>query len=79
MEINPDELNLLLIAKIDKSGPIQRSNLFYRNLTSYDWYTIINLIPHEDLDSLLDDDILDSIHSKDLKEKYLYTRSVISK
>jgi hypothetical protein len=79
MEINPDELYSLLIGETDKIGHIQQSNLFYRILISYDWYTILKLIPPKEFNKLLEDDILNRIHPKDLKEKYLYARNVISK
>jgi hypothetical protein len=78
MDINPDELYRLLLGEIDKAGPVLQSNLFYRILTSYDWYTILKLIPSRQFDKLLEDDILNRIHPKDLKEKYLYARHVIS-
>lgn len=79
MEINPDQLYMLLMGEIDKIGPIQQSNLFYRILTSYDWYTVLKLIPPKELNKLLEDDILNRIRPKDLKDKYLYARNVISK
>lgn len=79
MEINPDQLYMLLMGKIDKIGSIRQSNLFYRILTSYDWYTILKLIPPQEFNKLLEDDILNRIRPKDLKEKYLYARNVISR
>ncbi len=78
MEIDSDELYRLLSGEIDKIGAINRSNLFYRILTSYDWYTILKLIPPKEFNNLLGDDILNRIRPKDLKEKYLYARNVIS-
>jgi len=79
MKIDPNELYRLFSGEIDKIGAIKQSNLFYRILTSYDWYTILKLIPPKDFDKLLGDDILNRIRPKDLKEKYLYARKVISK
>jgi hypothetical protein len=79
MEIDSDELYRLLSGEIDKIGAINRSNLFYRILTSYDWYTVLKLIPPKELNKLLEDDILNRIRPKDLKDKYLYARNVISK
>jgi hypothetical protein len=79
IEIDPDELYMLLMGEIDKVGPIQQSNLFYRILTSYDWYTILRLIPSKEFNKILEDDILNRIRPKDLKEKYLHARNVISK
>ena len=79
MEIDSDELYRLLSGEIDKIGEIKQSNLFYRILTSYDWYTILKLIPPKEFNKLLEDDILNRIRPKELREKYLYARNVISK
>jgi hypothetical protein len=79
MEIDSDELYRLLSGDLDKIGGIKQSNLFYRILTSYDWYTILKLIPPKEFNKLLKDDILNRIRPKDLREKYLYARNVISK
>jgi len=79
MEIDPDDLCRLLSGEIDNIGSTNQSNLFYRILTSYDWYTILKLIPRKELKKLLGDDILNRIRPKDLKEKYLYARNVISR
>lgn len=79
MEIDSDELYRLLSGEIDRIGAIQQSNLFYRILTSYDWYTILKLIPPKEFNKLLEDDILNRIRPKDLREKYLYARNVVSK
>ena len=79
MKIDPNELYRLFSGEIDKIGAINQSNLFYRILTSYDWYTILKLIPPKEFNKLLEDDILNRIRPKDLKEKYLYARKVISK
>ena len=79
MGIDPNELYRLFSGEIDKIGAIKQSNLFYRILTSYDWYTILKLRPPKDFNKLLGDDILNRIHPEDLREKYLYARNVISK
>ena len=79
MEIDPNELYRLFSGEIEQIGAIKQSNLFYRILTSYDWYTILKLIPPKELNKLLEDDILNRIRPKDLREKYLYARNIISK
>jgi len=79
MEIDPNELYRLFSGEIEQIGTIKQSNLFYRILTSYDWYTILQLIPPKELNKLLEEDILNRIRPKDLREKYLYARNIISK
>lgn len=76
--VDPDKLIRLLTGKIERIGSIDRSNLYYRILNSFDWHTILKIVPHSDLKTLLDDNILNRIHPKDLREKYLYARKVLS-
>ena len=76
--VSPDELLQLFTGKIDKIGSIDRSKIYYRILRSYDWYTILKIVPHKNLKAMLSNDVLNRIYPKDLKEKYLYARSVLS-
>ena len=78
LNVNSDKLFLLLKGKIKKTGGIDRSNLYYRILTSCDWYTILKLIPRKDLNSLLKDEVLNRIFPKDLRDKYFYARKILS-
>lgn len=78
LNVNSDKLYLLLNGKIQKTGGIDRLNLYYRILTGCDWYTILKLIPHEDLNSLLNDEVLNRIFPNDLRDKYLYARRILS-
>jgi hypothetical protein len=77
-KVNPDELLRLFTGKIERIGSIDRSNLYYRILTSYDWYTILKIVSPSDLKTILDDDIINRIYPKSLKEKYIYARNVLS-
>ncbi len=77
-KVDSNELLRLFTGKIERIGSIDRSNLYYRLLTSYDWYTILKIVPPSDLKTLIDDNIINRIHPKDLKDKYLYARSVLS-
>jgi hypothetical protein len=77
-KVDPDELLGLFTGKIERIGSIDRSSLYYRILTSFDWHTILKIVPLSNLKALLDDDIINRIHPKDLKDKYLYARSVLS-
>lgn len=77
IEIDPDKLYDLLNGKIQQVGHVDASNLFYRILTTLDWYSIIRVVPHERMKELLSDTVLDRIRFKDLKDKYLYARQNI--
>jgi len=77
VEVQPDQLHELLKGKIERIGHIDILNLYYRMLMTYDWYTILRIVPTDKLADLLSDTVLDKIRFKDLKEKFLYARKII--
>jgi len=58
-------------------GHIDRVNLFRRLLTTYDWYTLLAMIPPDRLPEALSDAVLDRLYPKSLKERYRYARRIL--
>ncbi len=77
VKVQPDQLHELLNGKIEKIGHVDIVHLYYRMLTTYDWYTILRIVPTDKLGDLLSNAVLDKIRFKDLKEKFLYARQII--
>ena len=77
VKVQPDQLHELLKSKIERIGHVDILNLYYRMLMTYDWYTILKIVPADKLGELLSDAVLDKIRFKDLKEKFLYARQII--
>ncbi len=77
VKVQPDQLHALLKGKIKRIGHVDILNLYYRMLTTYDWYTILRIVPNDKLGDLLSDPVLDRIRFRDLKEKFLYARQII--
>lgn len=77
-DIDPEQLFRLLSGEIKKIGHIDQDNLFRRLLMTYDWYTLLALIPRERLQDALSDSVIKKIFPKSLKEKYIYARRVLS-
>ena len=77
VKVQPDQLYGLLKGKIERIGHVDILNLYYRMLMTYDWYTILRIIPTDKLGDFLSDAVLDKIRFKDLKEKFLYARQII--
>ena len=73
----PGSINGVSIQKLEKIGHVDILNLYYRMLTTYDWYTILRIVPTDKLGDLLSDPVLDRIRFKDLKEKFLYARQIV--
>ena len=78
VDVSQDNLHRLLNGEIDSIGFIDKTNLYYRILTTFDWYTIQKLIPHAYLSDLLADEVLNRIHNTELKNRLLYARHVLS-
>jgi hypothetical protein len=77
VKVQPDQLHALLTGKIKRIGHIDILNLYYRMLTTFDWYTILKIVPDDKLGDLLSDPVLSRIRFRDLREKFLYAREIL--
>jgi hypothetical protein len=77
VKVESDQLYGLLKGDVERVGHIDILNLYYRMLTTLDWYTILRIVPEKKLGELLCDSVLDRIRFKDLKERFLYAREKI--
>ena len=77
IDVDPDQLYRLLCGDIERIGHIDRTNLYRRLLMTYDWYTLLTLIPPDRLGEALSAPVLDHLYPASLKERYLYARSIL--
>ena len=77
VEVHPDQLHDILKGELDKVGHIEIGDLYFRMLMTFDWYTILKILPREKLPELLSDDVVERIRFEDLKDKYRYARKSI--
>ncbi|MFH1039289.1 MAG: hypothetical protein V1789_11545 [PVC group bacterium] len=75
--MDPAQLHRLLRGDIDRIGHIDRINLYRRLLMTYDWYTLLELIPPGRLREALSEPVLARLYPESLKDRYLYARSVL--
>ena len=54
-------------------GP-DRIQVFVRLLSTYDWYTLLKLIPKSALAEALSEEVLTRLYPKELRENYEYAR-----
>jgi len=64
----------LLDGKIDKAGHYTRGKLFAKILTGLPWYTIIQLLPVENIKEMLTDEVIGALWPKSVKKQYEYVR-----
>lgn len=76
-DVNPAQLCSLLRGDIDRIGHIDRINLYCRLFMTYDWYTLLSLIPPSRLREALSAPVLDRLYPASLKDRYLYAQSVL--
>jgi hypothetical protein len=77
MDVDPEQICRLLLGEIDQVGSIDRISLYRRLLMTYDWYTLLTLIPPDRLQEALSEDVLDRLYPASLKNRYLYARSIL--
>ena len=76
-DVEPTQLEGLLRGDIERIGHIDRINLYRRLLMTYDWYTLLALIPPERLKEALSAAVIETLHPASLKDRYLYARSIL--
>lgn len=79
LNVSPTDMDKLLDEKLKSIDSIDSRQFFSRLLTSCDWYTLLRILPPETLKTILNDKILDRLYPKDLKDKYIYARQVLSR
>jgi hypothetical protein len=77
VKVQPDQLYALLTGEIERIGHVDILNLYHRMLTTFDWYTILKIVPDDKLGDLLSDPVLNRIRFRDLREKFLYAREIL--
>ena len=56
-----------------------RADLYRRLLMTYDWYTLLDLIPREQLEQeVFTETVITRLFPKELRDKYRYARHVLS-
>jgi hypothetical protein len=73
------DYNELLDEKFRNIENDDGQKFFARILTSCDWYTLLKLMPLSRVKVILSDPILNRLYPKELKDRYIYAKSVLSR
>jgi hypothetical protein len=79
VEMSQTDMEKLLEEKFQTIEEVQSQQFFGRLLTSCDWYTLLKLMPSAKLKVVLSDEVLNRLFPKDLKNKYIYARNLLSR
>jgi len=77
LDIKAELLLQFLNDEIEEIIGLDKPSLYRRLLTTYDWYTVLKIVPHDKLRQMLDDTVLTRLFPKDLKEKFSYARKIL--
>ena len=78
-EIDVDYLFDILDGSRSPKTERDLSNLYQRLLNTFDWYTLLKLIPKKQLRNALGDNILNRLYPKDLCQRFKYAKNILSK
>ncbi|MCF8111125.1 MAG: hypothetical protein K9J85_06515 [Desulfobacteraceae bacterium] len=69
----------LLTGKAGQAHEIDKKSVFSRLLSTYDWFTLMKLIPEDLLPEALSDEVISRLYPKQLRDKYAYARRILFK
>jgi hypothetical protein len=72
--IATSDMEKLLDGKIEMAGHYTREKLFAKMLQGLPWYTIIQLMPVENVKEMLTDEVIGSLWPKSVQKQYEYVR-----
>ncbi len=78
-EIDPDLLYAFIHGKTDSIPLMFPKSIYLRLLSTYDWYTLLSLLPMETLEKAMSDEVLDSLFPRTLRRKYRFARQLLFK
>jgi len=75
--LSTDDLYQVFTGAQQKIGGIDKKWLYTRILNSFNWYTVMKIIPREEWPYLLSDKIIDNLFPRQLRNKYKHVRSAL--
>ena len=72
--VSAGDMEELLNGKINKAGHYTREKLFTKMLNGLPWFTIIRLLPVEDVKEMLTDEVIRTLWPKSVQKQYEYVR-----
>jgi hypothetical protein len=79
MDVKTNDLLCVLNEETSEIGPVDKLNFYCRLLKTYDWYTLLKLIPIEKFKDVLSDPVLNRLYPREMKQRFLYARKILSK
>lgn len=75
--ISSDELYRIFTGAESQIGGIDKNWIYLRILNTFNWYTVLKIIPEKELPLLLSDDVINNLFPRQLRIKYQHVRSAL--
>ncbi len=76
--LTPRECYQIFIGEKKEIRGMDVNHIYYRILTSFDWYAILEMIPANKLLQAVSPSVVNKIKSETLREKFIYARHILS-
>ncbi len=77
INLSPAEVYALLHGDETQVRGVTRNNIYRRLMTTFNWYTVKELVPAANYKELLSDEVLNSLYPPSIKKKYQLVRNVL--
>ncbi|MCC7401268.1 MAG: hypothetical protein IT214_07260 [Chitinophagaceae bacterium] len=75
--LSNDDLFRIFSGSTEKKGGIDRDWIYTRILNTFNWYTVLKIIPKDQLPFLLSDRVINNLFPRQLRNKYRHVRSAL--
>ena len=75
--LNADELYSVFTGAESYIGGIDKKWIYLRILNTFNWYTVLTIIPEKELPFLLSDEVINNLFPRQLRIKYQHVRSAL--
>ena len=74
---SPEQLYDLLTRKVERIDGFTRNQLYTKIVNSFYWHQVRHIIPEDQLEEALSEEVIRCLFPRDLREKYRYVRSLL--
>ncbi len=75
--LSNDELYQVFTGARQQIGSIDKNWIYARILNTFNWYTVLKIIPGDELPFLLSDKVINNLFPRQLRNKYQHVRSAL--
>jgi hypothetical protein len=75
--LSTDELYRIFTGTESHISSIDKKWVFLRILNTFNWYTVLKIIPEKELPFLLSDEVINNLFPRQLRNKYQHVRSAL--